>query len=224
MHAVGNDVVDLRADGACGKSRDKRFVRRVLTASEQNRLAESQNPDACLWAMWAAKEAAYKAVSRIFPDISAWPGRYETVFDQPGLARQCAGRVSTPQGAVRVHLDWDENRVHCLGLIGSAGLWQDMTADVLEPGVDVHPEIQPSAKQLSAAARTAAAAAIGLHTGLPHALVKIERSRVCQRSAPPVVKINGIEEKIPVSLSHHGRFAAFAFLAPLQAQFAAMCT
>ncbi|MFO7861185.1 MAG: 4'-phosphopantetheinyl transferase superfamily protein [Desulfosalsimonas sp.] len=221
---MGNDVVDLRTDGACGKSRDRRFVRRVFTASEQNRLAESQYPDACLWAMWAAKEAAYKAVSRIFPDSSAWPGRYEMVFDQPGLPRDCAGTVSTPEGPVRVRLHWDENRVHCLGLIDSAGLWQDLTADVLEPCADAHPEIQPSAKQLSAAARIAAAAAICLHTGLPHGLVSIERTRVSQRSAPPVVKINGIEEKIPVSLSHHGRFAAFAFLAPLQSGSAAMCS
>ena len=224
MRAVGNDVVDLGTDGACGKSRDRRFVSRVLTASEQNRLAESQHPDACLWAMWAAKEAAYKAVSRIFPDISAWPGRYETVFDHPGLPRQFAGTVSTPEVSVCVRLHWDENRVHCVGLIGSSELWQDLTAHVFEPDYDAHPEIQSSAKQLSAAARTAAAAAIGLHTGLPQGLVKIERTRVSQRSVPPVVKIQGIHTEIPVSLSHHGRFAAFAFLAPLQAQSAAMCS
>ncbi|MBS0013929.1 MAG: 4-phosphopantetheinyl transferase family protein, partial [Desulfobacterales bacterium] len=199
-------------------------VCRVLTASEQNRLAKSKNPDACLWAMWAAKEAAYKAVSRIFPDISAWPGRYETVFAQPGRLRQCAGTVSTPEGHVRVRLHWDENRVHCVGLIGSAGLWQDVTADVFEPGDDASPAIKPSAKQLSAAVRTAAAAAIGLHTGLFHGLVKIERTRISQRSAPPVVKINGTDTDIPVSLSHDGRFGAFAFLAPMASNSAAMCS
>ena len=63
MPGVGNDVVDLKEPGNRGKSGDDRFLGRVFTAEERGLIAQAAAPDTRLWSLWAAKEAAYKAVS-----------------------------------------------------------------------------------------------------------------------------------------------------------------
>ncbi len=63
MRGVGNDVVDLKEPDNRGKSGDERFLARVFTAQERELIAQAAAPDTLLWSFWAAKEAAYKAVS-----------------------------------------------------------------------------------------------------------------------------------------------------------------
>ena len=58
---VGNDVVDL----ACAPAPRARFVARVLCERERSMLDASPDPAALLWSLFAAKEAAYKAIARI---------------------------------------------------------------------------------------------------------------------------------------------------------------
>jgi len=61
---LGNDIVSLKQAGILNKSQHTRFVNRVFTPSEQFSIKNSVNPDITLWTMWAAKEAAYKVVSK----------------------------------------------------------------------------------------------------------------------------------------------------------------
>jgi len=61
---VGNDVVDLGNPRVLGKEGDARFLGRVFTADERRVIAESNDPALELWGMWAAKEAAFKIVSK----------------------------------------------------------------------------------------------------------------------------------------------------------------
>ena len=64
---LGNDVVDLTDPRCPGKASDRRFLRRVFTEPEAAAIRESPTPDLTLWQYWAAKEAAFKAVSRLLP-------------------------------------------------------------------------------------------------------------------------------------------------------------
>jgi len=73
---VGNDIVDRKSPEAAGKAGDRRFLQKALTPLEQEAVAGAPDPDLALWSLWAAKEAAYKAVSKSFPEISAAPRRY----------------------------------------------------------------------------------------------------------------------------------------------------
>ncbi|MDX1568780.1 MAG: 4'-phosphopantetheinyl transferase superfamily protein, partial [Longimicrobiales bacterium] len=68
MSRVGNDVVDLRHPRCQGKSRDRRFVERVFTFEEALVIYESEDPDRAVWRAWAAKEAAFKVVSKLMGD------------------------------------------------------------------------------------------------------------------------------------------------------------
>jgi 4'-phosphopantetheinyl transferase EntD len=82
---IGNDLVDLRAREAAGKSGDARFVARVFTAREAELIASSPSPDAVLWMLWAAKEAAYKVAKKLRPDVIFAHSRYEVIPDDGAL-------------------------------------------------------------------------------------------------------------------------------------------
>lgn len=64
---VGNDVVDLGNRRVLGKENDARFLNRVFTPDERRVIDESSDPALDLWGMWAAKEAAFKIVSKRSP-------------------------------------------------------------------------------------------------------------------------------------------------------------
>ncbi len=85
MPPVGNDIVDLKEPDNCGKSGDDRFLGRVFTPEERDRIVAAACPDTLLWAFWAAKEAAYKAVSRDDPSICSIPRRYGVTLDDQVL-------------------------------------------------------------------------------------------------------------------------------------------
>ena len=63
--AIGNDIVDLGNARTVGKAADERFVGRVCSAGEWDTIRSSDDPDLELWCHWAAKETAFKVVSKL---------------------------------------------------------------------------------------------------------------------------------------------------------------
>ena len=131
MPPVGNDIVDLKEPDHCGKSGDDRFLGRVFTPEERDRIVGAACPDKLLWAFWAAKEAAYKAVSRDDPGVCSVPRRYRVALDgenlcKPidvaGFAGRLAGRVLTPRGEVALCVIVTDDYVHALTAGSEAGL------------------------------------------------------------------------------------------------------
>lgn len=102
---VGNDVVDLGNPRVLGKEKDARFMGRVFSADERRVIGESSEPSLELWGMWAAKEAAFKIVSKRSPSPPPFVHRAFAVA-WGALARGTnpyghvlrAGRVRYPAG------------------------------------------------------------------------------------------------------------------------------
>lgn len=92
---VGNDVVDLGAPRARGMSSRARFVDRVFTAAERERIAVGPEPDLEVWLGWAAKEAAYKVVSKLLGEAPIFVHRAFVVRWEPE-ARARAGEATDP--------------------------------------------------------------------------------------------------------------------------------
>lgn len=61
MYYLGNDIVDFSTKETQKKFQDTRFLNRIYSLPEQRAILSAKNPDATLWALWAIKEAAYKA-------------------------------------------------------------------------------------------------------------------------------------------------------------------
>lgn len=192
--SVGNDVVDLddpdtRLDGL-----HPRWDERVFGAAERRALEASPSRHLLHWALWAAKESAYKARKRLDPEMVFSPREFEvelSALPARGGDGIAVGRALHRGLALGVEVRVDGACLHALARSEDEDgrvLWGAGAAEG-DPGV---------------AARRLAATAIGRALGLDPADVGIVRR-------PPVASFRDGRCEVGVSLSHHGRFVAFAF-------------
>jgi hypothetical protein len=192
--SIGNDIVDLADPETRHQGLHPRFDERVFGPGERALLGRSDSPHTLRWALWAAKESAYKAEKRIDPELVFSPKRFAVELS----ALPVAGGQGVAVGQVvhrghvldlQVHVDGTSLHAVARGVsaAGARLLWR-VDRVVSDPG---------------ATARRLAATAIGSAFGLDPSGIRIVRR-------PPVAIHRGRPLEVDVSLSHHGRFAAFA--------------
>lgn len=193
----------------------------------------SEAADALRWAHWAAKEAAYKLLRQRDPAFVFSPIRLEARFDAPALggplgatrrgrltvqpgplsgdapARDLASQATTsgsaaPAPAIELASFETRDFVHVLALPAGADWRSVVTA------------VEPLASSCFAADEDASRAVRQLALrGIAEAL-GVDRSRLAigRRGRIPTVELDGTPTPIALSLSHHGRFVAFAMVRP----------
>jgi phosphopantetheine--protein transferase-like protein len=199
---VGNDIVDLAAPGNPGKSGDGRFCGRVFTAEERTLIAEAERPDALLWALWAAKEAAYKAVSRDDPAVCSIPRQYRVVLETgntTGTADRLTGKVITSRGELALRIALTADWVHALAA-GSEEALDRLCRRV---------EGLCGAGDPSAFVRGGLLREISRFLGCAAGDLSVVKDP--DGPGAPGVLFRGRLLAAEASLSHDGRFAAFAF-------------
>jgi phosphopantetheinyl transferase (holo-ACP synthase) len=195
LKVVGNDVVDLTDPEAADGSLHPRFEARVLTRRELAQVATLRGRDATRWrwVFWAAKEAAYKVARASDPTVPFSPRRFEVTMLGPDRATVRHGGVDF---AVAVHRNADFVHAVARGRSTSPEALLTGVADI--DGIDgEHP---------SRAARAFAMQAVASRLGLAPSDLRIERAP----RRPPVLLFDGAPAASSLSLSHHGRFVAFA--------------
>jgi 4'-phosphopantetheinyl transferase superfamily len=222
---VGNDVVDLALPAARGKSADERFLARIATSAEREFVRASPTPDATLWTLWAAKEAAYKALARRRARLPFSPRAFEVTILPHELAVPLEGRVATPAGAVCVRWDVSREMIHCVGWREVRGrtaprLWTSVETvasddlDGLPPRAtarelaSVH---SPPSLAVRVLARRMVEEILAQRAGCDVHIEVVRPSRRGGSFGPPRVLIDGkAANEWSVSLSHDGRFVACA--------------
>jgi len=192
--SVGNDVVDLALPETRLDGLHPRWVERVFGTAECSALDASRSRHLLHWSLWAAKESAYKARKRLEPATVFSPKEFEVELSPlpaTGCGGVAAGRVTHRGDVFGLEVRLDGASVHAVATsedeAGARVLWKVERARC-EPGL--------AARRLAA---TAIASALGLDpTGL----------QIVRR--PPVATFRGRRIEVGVSLSHHGRFVAFA--------------
>ncbi len=192
--SVGNDVVDLDDPDARLEGLHPRWEERVFGAAEREALEASSSRHLLHWALWAAKESAYKARKRLDAETAFSPKEFEIELSLlpagqgPGIA---VGRALHRGHALGIEVHVDGACLHAVarseGEAGARLLWRAEAAKG-DPGV---------------AARRLATTAIGSALGLEPDDVRIV-------GRPPVATFRDRRDEAGVSLSHHGRFVAFA--------------
>ena len=211
MPGVGNDVVDLKEPANRGKSGDDRFLDRVFTAEERELIAGARSPDTLLWSLWAAKEAAYKAVSGGDPSVCSIPRRYRVLLDggeasgtfdaAQGSEGRLAGRVITPRGEVALRITVTDDYVHAV----AAGS-ESVLAGIIQRVDRV--DCAEDAGDESAFVRRQLLREIACRLDCPVADLAVLKEQ--PGSDAPSVFLRGRPLAANISLSHDGRFAAFA--------------
>lgn len=195
--AIGNDIVDLRQSDY---KPTERFLCRVFSERERCLIQNSTDSNLILWKIWSAKEAAFKALKKLNPEL-VFAHRFFEVFEE-GLVvhplRTCSVKW-------RENLDW----VHCLAFTDSNLSKQIIWCEshkrmLLENSVG---EASDTESQLG---RKFALSEIKLDRR--HEL-SIARELVAGTEQAPKVLRNGVSiSGLDLSLSHDGNYVAFAVL------------
>lgn len=202
MPYVGNDVVDLKEPANVGKSKNSRFLKKILTDAEIEFIKNAENPDVALWSLWACKETAYKVIKKSFPDTAFIPRRWPVTFNKT-KTKYLDGEVMIPDaGGVFIRLFSNPQYVHCIGADNPAAL------NKLIWSVEVLPEEETNPSVFS---RHCLAQSLAKHFSLNLHQIKIVRKRKNGELQPPCVYVDGGKTDIDISLSHDGRFVAYAY-------------
>lgn len=206
--------MDLKNPDALGKSRDDRFVRRVFLPEEQKQIYQDSDSDCILWVLWAAKEAAYKIISKFHPSIHSGPLKYRVHLEEtkmlpprtPGLRNgYFTCRVETPEGSVITSALTGADYVHAFGSQGNQSEVGAMHLKVFrldQPCFHDKPESEVVRKVLRLY--------LSRFWQIPVRRIGVHRDQKGRGAGPPVVYVRGERAPVDLSLSHHGRYGAFA--------------
>lgn len=196
---LGNDVVDLADPEARAAALHPRFDRRVLDEEEQAWLRTSQRPERDRWVLWAAKESAFKAARRLDAGVVFSPVRFAVrLRAEAGAFR---GSVHHRGRRFCVSVEVERDLVHA---VCRAEPW--VGSEPLCAVETVRAELAPS--EASARVREMARSAVAAALDLAPAALRFDRS-----DRLPLLRA-GDRVVSALSLSHHGRSAAFAAALP----------
>ncbi len=195
-HPIGNNVVDLGDSETQLSKSEPRFLRRVFSESECQRILDSPDSQRALWGHWAAKESVFKSArkrdlglpfSHAAFEIQCWQSAGEDTFLSEIIHQGNQYVVEVVQTT-----DW----LHAVatpapGFPGQAAFVKGV-------------ERCPVGLDPSIAVRAFAAGQLAVHLDCEPADLTITRT------TPPLLLMNGQPTGIDLSLSHHGRWVAFA--------------
>jgi len=196
---IGNDVVDLAHPATRPGAQHPRFDSRVFTNAERAALAQSPKAERLRWIFWAAKESAYKAARKLDSRTVWSPARFAVQLEPAAPREWTALRGVVRHGALTFSLRAKSNaeQVHALAFC------QQPAPDAFYcAGVELCAKAAKPGDAVRAAARREIAAWLG---AAPAAICIGRRGRI------PTLRIAGLPpEAANLSLSHHGRFVAWA--------------
>jgi len=194
---IGNDVVDLADPETREQGLHPRFDERVFSPRERALLVDRAyraSPHLLRWAFWAAKESAYKALKRLEPTLVFSPKRFAvelSALSGAGGKGVAVGQVEHGDQVLDLRVHVEGACLHAVSLHPRASdarlLWQ----------------VDRAVSDPSATVRRLAATVIGSALGLDPSGIQIARR-------PPVALHQRRPLLTDLSLSHHGRFVAFA--------------
>ncbi|MBN1474148.1 MAG: 4'-phosphopantetheinyl transferase superfamily protein [Syntrophaceae bacterium] len=199
--------MDLKQPDNLKASMDSRFPKKVLTVAEIEFVQNAQNPAQALWSFWACKETAYKVIKKIRPDASFLPRQWDVCLSPPARHYIDAIVLVSENQTIYSRLFLDDDYVHCVGSEVTEAL-DGVICEVIKLPAGNNGETENGHSFL----RECASRKIAQHFHLNSSDLKIERQRAGGELSPPHVLKGDSRLAIDLSLSHDGRFGAYAFL------------
>ncbi|MEN6375040.1 MAG: 4'-phosphopantetheinyl transferase superfamily protein [Smithella sp.] len=190
------------------RSRDFRYQKKILTNVEIEFVNDSENPDKVLWSLWACKETAYKAIRKSYAGLSFLPRQWSVQLN--GYDKMLTeGEVVIPGlNTVFVRLFYlPEGCVHCVGADNWADLdniiWGMETLQEFTAGESIEPSLF---------VRECLVRKLAELYQLNSRKLEIRREKEGGELQPPQLYYENRKASCDISLSHDGKFVAYAFL------------
>jgi phosphopantetheinyl transferase (holo-ACP synthase) len=190
---LGNDVVDLLDGEIQEESIHPRFDERVFSPVERNRLLHGDDRHIERWTHWALKEATLKAAKRHCKDIVFSPRKI--------LVQKLEGdsaEVFAFDKIFSASIDYNDNYINATVVF-------DVDLADVRSVVAAHSGRQDESTEV----RLLACQEFSTSSAIDQKACRIPLGEKI-----PSIHVNGVAVNCPVSLSHHGRFVAFAFGLP----------
>jgi len=197
---VGNDIVDLKDPESAAETLHPRFDTRVFSSPEREQLEYSGDSARERWVLWAAKEAGFKLMKRLRPEVVFSPRRFVVVMPPAAFGRRL-GSIDYEGSRMHVSAWQDTEVVHAVARPLADDGWLELqgfralSPDELACGDPALP---------SRAARALAIEAFAGEVGIDPEALSVETSARIPRL------VHRGRDLAALSLSHHGRFVAFA--------------
>lgn len=224
MIKIGNDIVDLECSPK-HKAQDQRFMQRVFTPQEQAAILKANDPETLLWLFWAAKEAAYKAISKIESppvfshklfEVSMSPDKYWVVKYQEHIVKCFTHIVENKLVHVVCALSGTQTNIstfntQCHQNIHAVSKeelqnWQNPAN--LENAFSIN-ELESINHPESAIVRCKLKSDIEQQKHWPINKIEVIRPSKNKKMHPPYLLYQGNKTEIDISLSHHGAYVAW---------------
>ena len=197
---VGNDVVDLNDPESRPGALHARFDARVFTPAERADLSAfapgSASRHQLRWTLWAAKESAYKVAKKLDPAVRFLPRNF-------GVVRidEASAVVTHQTGPFDVQLERTDEWVRAVATVSSPS--GPSTTRPVSSGVEC---MEAPGANPSRIVRELACSALGSWMNLNPGQIQIAADR-----GIPVALFRDRRLPVDLSLSHHGRFVAWAW-------------
>lgn len=211
---IGNDIVDLDDPETAAEVLHPRFDQRVFTHGEREWIESAVDSKRARWTLWAAKEAAWKALAQRFPERGFSPRGLEV---EPGPG----GRATVTAAEARLFVRFDSSPAACFfggsaGRASSGGAPPASTANSIHAIASFEEMLAVShIRQLAVAAEHAAdlpSRAVRVLACTQRALeigVAVGRLTVARgRGGAPQFRLDDAVLPGALSFSHHGRLVA----------------
>lgn len=186
---IGNDIVDIAKAKEDSNWQRPRFLDIIFTENEQKFIKNSEDSFLTVWHLWSIKEAAYKLYTQINPSRFYNPKKFEcSINDTSGVVKFQNFKCITK---TKITTDYIFSEASLTPLLLKSKI------------VEITPEDHKSSSLI-----------------LKHKLLNSlsENFRISKEKLKitkdefgiPTVTINNYKQHI--SLTHHGRFGAFAFI------------
>jgi len=225
---LGNDIVDLNEAGITGKFYSARFVERVFSREEKSAISLSENPDLTLWMFWAAKETAYKIISKITrPPVFSYK-KFKTTFRKKISKSKSKFEVVYDARQFQIELATNINYIHAVGAHANTSELPNyllsekvhqVTHSELKDWQNPNSWSEHFTKEELVSIHHAESALVRFHCKkLVAKELKVAPSRLqiirpskARMPQPPFLLLDNKQTEIDISLSHHGLWLGFCF-------------
>jgi 4'-phosphopantetheinyl transferase superfamily len=184
-----------------------RFLKKILTVAEIDFVQNAENPDKALWSLWACKETAYKIIKKSRVQARFLPRQWTVIFSNL-KSTYAEGEITIPSTPkLYFQLFSHAGYVHSIGADCKGALEKIIHSVVALPRQNKM--VKPDASLFS---REYLRRNLAHHFHLTLTDIEINRVKKSGEIQPPCLFVNGKKSDIDISLSHDGRFVAYAFL------------
>lgn len=185
---IGTDIVDLKQAAKDSNWKRPRFLEKVFTPEEQLLIFSSLHKDQMVWRLWSMKEAAYKAYVRECKNVFFNPKRLECQLDLDNEGIVCVNNKSYEIISVMT-----TEYIHSVA--------RKIGTECLEIYL-----FRLSAFNQSDVTRAKIKSYIAHATGKEMSSFEIKKTKL----GVPNIFVNNKQIFEALSISHHGKYGAFA--------------